>query len=94
MNKRVWDAKYILCGLTLGICGAADDVGELGLEAREGRAVLAHRLEPSGAQRQHTLQWRVRPQTFTLVDGQGCGVIDQESSILKMRRKMMLTKQG
>lgn len=66
----------ILWGLTLCICGTADDVGELGLEACVGRAVLARSLVASGAQRQHALQWRVRPQTLTLMDGQRCGVVD------------------
>lgn len=73
----------ILSGLTFCICGTADDVGELGLQARVGRAVLARRLVPSGAQRQHTLQRCVRPKTLTLMDGQRSGVVDQESSILK-----------
>lgn len=62
--------------VTLCVCGTADDVGELGLEARVGRAVLGRRLVAPGAQRQHTLQRRVRPQTLTLVDGQRCGVVD------------------
>lgn len=66
----------ILCGLTLCICGTADDVGELGFEARVGSAILTRRLVPSGAKRQHTLQRRVGPQTLTLMDGQRCGVVD------------------
>lgn len=74
-------------GHTLGICGTADDVGEFGLEAGVSSAVLARRLVASGAQRQHTLQRRVGPQTLTLMDGQRCGVVYQESSILKERRE-------
>lgn len=61
---------------TLCIRSAADDIGELGLEARVGRAVFARCLESSRAQRQHALQGRVWPETLTLVDGQRCGVVD------------------
>lgn len=74
------------CSLTLCICGAAYDLSELGLEACVGGAVLASRLVPPGAQRQHTLQRRVWPQTLTFVDGQRCGVVYQEASVLEERR--------
>lgn len=70
-------------GLTLCVCGAADDVSKLGLEARVGRAVLAHCLVAPRAQRQHALQRRVGPQTLALMDGQRRGVVDEKSSILE-----------
>lgn len=73
----------ILQGLTLCVCGAADDVGKLGLEARVGRAVLARRLIAPRAQRQHALQRRVGPQTLALMDGQRRGVVDEKPSILE-----------
>jgi len=66
----------LLCGPTLGICSAADDVAELGLEAGVGRAVIARGLVPPGAQRQHALQRCVGPQALTLMDGESCGVVD------------------
>ena len=69
--------------LTLRVCGAADDVGDLGLEAGVGGAVLAARLVAARAQRHHTLHGRVGPQVLALMDGQGSGVIDQQASILK-----------
>lgn len=74
--------------LTLGVCGTADDVGDLGLEAGVGGAVLAARLVTARAQRDHTLQRSVGPQVLTLVDGQCCGVVDQEPSILKHRNTL------
>lgn len=77
----------ITCGLTLRICGTTDDVGELGLQACVGCAILTHRLISPGAQRQHTLQRRVGPQTLTLVDGQRRGVVNKQSSILKEAKK-------
>lgn len=47
---RQTHAGNILCGLTLGVGGTADDVAELCLEARVVRAVLDRRLVSSGAQ--------------------------------------------
>lgn len=71
---------------TLGVRGAADDVRQLGFEARVGGAVLPRRLVASSAQRQHTLQRGVGPQALALMDGQRCGVVDEESSVLKDTR--------
>lgn len=68
--------------LTFGVRGAADDVGQFGLQAGVGGAVLARRLVAAGAQRQHALQRRVGPQALALVDGQRRGVVDEESSVL------------
>lgn len=76
-----------LCAPTFCVCGAADDVGELGLQARVGRVVLTRRLVAPGAKRQHTLQRCVWPQTLTLVDSQRCGVVYQQSSVLKQKRR-------
>lgn len=61
---------------TLGVGGTADDVAELGLEARVGRAVVVRRLVAPCPQGQHALQRRVGPQTLALVDGQSRGVVD------------------
>lgn len=69
-------------GLTLGVGGAADDVGQLGLQAGVGGAVPARRLVAARAQRQHALQRRVGPQALALVDGQRRGVVDEESAVL------------
>lgn len=68
----MWNQTH---GLTLSVCGTADHISELCLEARVGSAVVAGRLVASGAQRQHTLQWGVWPQALTLMDGQRCGVV-------------------
>lgn len=68
--------------LTLGVGGAADHVGQFGLQAGVGGAVLARRLVAARAQRQHALQRRVGPQALALVDGQRRGVVDEESSVL------------
>lgn len=69
-------------GLTLGVGGAADDVGQFGLQAGVGGAVPARRLVAARAQRQHALQRRVGPQALALVDGQRRGVVDEESAVL------------
>ena len=72
---------------TFSVRGAADDVGEFGLEAGVRGVVLAHRLESPGTQGDDALQWGLGPQAFTLMNGQCCGVIDQQPSILHREGK-------
>lgn len=81
-------------GLTLGVGGAADDVGQFGLQAGVGGAVPARRLVAARAQRQHALQRRVGPQTLALVDGQRRGVVDEESSVLNEEEAEVNVDQG
>ena len=68
--------------LTLRVCGAADDVGDLGLEAGARGAGPARGLVAAGAEGHHTLHRRVGPQTLTLMDGQRCGVVDEQTTVL------------
>lgn len=73
--------------LTLGVCGAADDIAEFGFEARVGGAVLAMSFEAARTEWDHTLQGRVRPQTLALMDRQCRGVVNQQTSILCTNRR-------
>lgn len=77
----------IITELTLSVCGTADDICELGLQAGVGGVVLSCRLVSSGAQRQHTLQGCVGPQTLALMYGQRRGVVNKKASVLKRKKK-------
>ena len=68
--------------LTFSVCGTADDIGELGFEARIRGAVLAGSFEAARAERHHALQGRVGPQALALVDCKSCGVVNQQASVL------------
>lgn len=71
---------------TLSVGGAADHVGEFGFEAGGGHAHLPETFKATRSKRDHTLQGRVGPQALTLVDGQCCGVVDQQTSILHTKQ--------
>ena len=77
MRGRSWRRS-----LTLRVCGTADDVGDLGFEAGAGGAVLARGLVAARAQGHHTLHRRVGPQALTFMNGQRCGVIDEQTTVL------------
>lgn len=72
---------------TLSVGGAADHVGEFGFEAGGGRARLPETFKAARSERDHTLQGRVGPQALALVDGQCCGVVDEQTSILGTKQK-------
>ncbi len=70
--------------LTFSVGGAADDIGEFGLQAGiSARAGLAYSFVLACAQRYHTLHRRVGPQTLALMDGQSGRVVDQETTVLQ-----------
>lgn len=74
-----------------GVSGAADEVADFGPEAgrRGGRflsVVVATRAEG-----EHTLEGLFGPQQTALVDGQGTGVVQNDTSILKPTGKAKKT---
>lgn len=69
--------------LTFSVCGAADDVGEFGLQAGVSAWVgLGDGFISACSQRHHTLHRGVGPQTLALMDGQSSRVVDQETTVL------------
>lgn len=69
-------------------------MGQFGLQAGGGGAVLAevfHAARPHG---DHALQRRVGPQTLGLVDRQRRGVVNQEASVLYAKQKKRRVKGG
>jgi hypothetical protein len=71
---------------TLCVGGTADDVGDLGFETGGGGVVLVDGLIATRTQGDNTLHWGVGPQQLTLMDGQRCGVVDEETTILETHR--------
>lgn len=71
----------------LGVSGAADEVADFGPQAGgRGRGLLCV-IIASGAEGQHTLKGLVGPQETALVDGQGTGIVQDDTSVLKQQNK-------
>lgn len=77
----------------LGVSGAADEVADFGPQAGgRGRRLLCV-IIASSAEGQYTLEGLVGPQETALVDGQGTGIVQNDTSILKQQKQITQRKQ-
>lgn len=70
-----------------GVGGAADEVADFGPEAGGGGGRLLSVVVAARAEGQHALEGLLGPQEAALVDGQGTGVVQYDTSVLKPASK-------
>lgn len=75
-----------------GVCGAADEVADFGPEAGGGGGRLLCVVVAARAEGQHALEGLLGPQEAALVDGQGTGVVQNDTSVLKPASKKSTKK--
>lgn len=70
-----------------GVGGAADEVADFGPEAGGGGGRLLSIVVAARAEGEHALERLLGPQEAALVDGQGTGVVQNDTSVLKTAGK-------
>lgn len=71
----------------LSVSGAADEVADFGPQAGGRGTGLLCVIIASGAEGQYTLEGLVGPQETALMDGQGAGIVQNDTSVLKQQNK-------
>lgn len=81
---HIWSQQVVQQGVDpFGVCSAADQVADFGSQAGGGGGCPLDVVIATCAEGQHTLEGLVGPQQTALVNSQGTGVVQDNSSILQ-----------